>query len=658
MAVMHYHLPSQGSSGSASYTYLTPSETLPTASGIMLDASQTGFDTDTRASDVSLPGLTGADEAWLMNIDPVWRDLWLPAEQSSAGDTSPGLITETQYNWVAANSNQANSPQRHPHYIHDDRGSAVQVHPHLVPEDGETGCNQDYYVEKSQRMRKHIVAFNDAYQHAPVSEPGLPTNPLVSDRPRHIPDIDDGVAVPWSTWIASQQIHREQLVAELLYEPAAEFAAASEPLLPSLARGANPADALDSDVPVETDTSSDGAMPDDNIDPPPRPDPVGPPSELCKFEHDDDEICIGCKKKVKKSLLRDCIRIRLPDLTTIFIPGLAEQDDAEKLCAFARKRVRRYLDNHMVVYLTWGYDRPIKCDATEIEPVGSNLLQQNQFRLNLATNRYDVVTVPSPPLGMILMAVAEWRRKFNIYLEELLETNFRQFPDVCFRGNDCRVAKDFLIPIFEYHEAATERAQKLVHQCLKLVILTHIMTHQLTLLENTKDSVYEQLNNPPPEKYSNHTSPRWLSRQIKFLLATLHRDVMKSVLGLVQDTLRRADRKPLWAALFASMLVVAMMTETQQQTLRCKEKTDKQEGTIRPGDETADEAIGLMDERFELLKNLFHQGYRTLSPKGFNPLQSSANRDSLDQASQLFAAKASAIVEQHCGTHFKVSAVL
>ncbi|KAL8924617.1 MAG: hypothetical protein Q9208_003932 [Pyrenodesmia sp. 3 TL-2023] len=623
---MQHHLPSQASSGSASYTYLTPPETLPTPSGTMLDASQIGFDTDTRASDVPLPGLTGADEALLVDIDLVWRDLWLTVNQSPTSDTSPRSITETQYSWVAANMKQAERPYRHPHYAHEDGGIAVQVDAHLAPDDGETGCYQGCYHGQSQRMDRTIMAFERAYHHTPLPEPPFPTNPLASDRPRHIPEIDDGFSVPSPAWIASQQIDRNQPVSELLLEPAAEFAA-FEPRLSSLARGVDPAEALYSDVPVETDTSSDGAMPEDNIDPPPRPDPVGPPSELVSF----------------RGFLESPNTTSDPAVTKC----LAEQDNVEKLRAFAKKRVHRYLDNHMVVYLTW---------------VGPNLLQQNQFRLNLATNRYDVVTVPSPPLGMVMMAVAEWRLKFDTYLEELLQTSFRQFPETCFRGDDCRVAKDFLIPIYEYHEAATEtinqQAQKLVHQCLKLVVLSHIMVHQLTLVEDTKDSVYEQLKNQPPEKYGRHTSPRWLSRQFKFLLSRLHRDVMNSVLVLVQGTLRRADRKPLWAALLASMVVVAMTTERQQQTLRCKEKTEKQEGAIRPDDKTADEAISLMDEKFEFLKNLFHQGYRTLSPKGFNPLKSSANRGSLDPASQSFAAKAHAIVEQHCGSHSKVPAVL
>lgn len=175
------------------------------------------------------------------------------------------------------------------------------------------------------------------------------------------------------------------------------------------------------------------------------------------------------------------------------------------------------------------------------------------------------------------------------------------------------------------------------------------MTHQLTLVESTKDNVYERLNNPPTERYGHHTSPRWLSRQIKFLLSTLHQEVMRNgVLYLVQDTLRRADRKPLWAALFASMIVLAMTTETQELTVRCKEKTDKGEGTIRLDDRAADDAINLMDERFQLMRNLFHQGYRTLSTKGFNPLQSPQDRAFLDEASQSLAAKANMIVEDNC----------
>lgn len=180
------------------------------------------------------------------------------------------------------------------------------------------------------------------------------------------------------------------------------------------------------------------------------------------------------------------------------------------------------------------------------------------------------------------------------------------------------------------------------------------MTHQMTLVESTKDDVYKRLNNPPTERFGHHTSPRWLGRQIKFLLSTLHRDVMYRVLNLVHITLRATDKKPLWAALFASMVVLAMMTETQEHTLRCKEKTDKGEGAKRQDDRTADDDIKLMDEMFDFLHRLFHQKYGTFFHKAFNPLRSSQDRASLDEASQSLAAKASVIVENHCESYCKM----
>lgn len=187
----------------------------------------------------------------------------------------------------------------------------------------------------------------------------------------------------------------------------------------------------------------------------------------------------------------------------------------------------------------------------------------------------------------------------------------------------------------------------MVHESLKLVVLTHIMTHSLTLVEHTKGDVYRRLRNPPQEQFSHLTCPRLLNRQIKFLLSKPHYHVLETCLSHVQEKLRASTRKPSWAALFASMLVLAMTIETFQQTLRCKEKTEKEEGTIRQSDTTADDKIALMEDRFEHLKKFFHQGYRTHMARGFNPLQSSENRKFLDEPSRSLAAKASDIVKAH-----------
>lgn len=186
-----------------------------------------------------------------------------------------------------------------------------------------------------------------------------------------------------------------------------------------------------------------------------------------------------------------------------------------------------------------------------------------------------------------------------------------------------------------------------MHQALKLVLLTFFMSHSLTLVEDTKESVYMKLKNKPKNPFGHHTCARWLNKQIKFLLSTLHRQVMKEVLNKVQDTLRVSKRKNLWAPLFSSIVVFAMTTGALQVTVRCKEETDKQEGTIEQDDRKANKEIAEMDERFDLLKNLFHQAFRTLLPGGLNPLRDLPDRDNLDPASQTLATKASEIVEHY-----------
>ncbi|KAL8936532.1 MAG: hypothetical protein Q9211_004141 [Gyalolechia sp. 1 TL-2023] len=529
---------------------------------------------------------------------------------------------------AATGYGQASASSQHPdHYD-------TMMHHAVSPTNDEGSNIQSCYHHHNQRTLHHLAVFDRVYHHTPVTQHLASTAPLADDEPRYIPGAIDGTAVPWSPWVVNGLVGAVHPVSELIYEPAIDAVIANRN-----PKGYGYPEGLAEDRDPEMLMEEDSCLHDSDF-----------PELNCIFENEDDEVCKACMNKNKRtqSLIPKCICVRLPDLTSIFIPAsLAEQHDPQKLRTFATNRVNRWLDNHMTVDLTWGYFRNIKCDVTEIEPNGPSLLLKNQYRLNLETNQYDLFQVPSPPLGMILMPVDGWRKRLNLYLEELLKTSFGRFPEVCFRGEACRVERDFLLPIFEYHQAATGRARKLVHQSLKLVVITHIMTHSMTLVESTKDQVYDRLRNPPPERYGQQTSPRWLNKQIKFLLCALHQDILRDVLSQIQETLRLSGKKATWAALFASMTILAMTTESLQVAVRCKDETDKGEGTVRQNDTTADEAIKLMDERFELLKNLFHQGHRTLSSKGLNPIRKVQDRTFLDGASQSLASKASEIIDSY-----------
>ncbi|KAL8992302.1 MAG: hypothetical protein Q9169_007207 [Polycauliona sp. 2 TL-2023] len=525
----------------------------------------------------------------------------------------------------------------------DHEGSSIQYPGSTLPQpshgalpalyDTNGAADGSFFSHQTQRMFAQFADFDQNF--LPEQQQRAWTTHATAE-PRYVP-WPTASARPWSAEaLGHAQFGQSPGAQELLYEPATDLH-----LLYPLVEAFT--EELHQDTSSGSDTYPvDEASPENNIDPPP---PLNP----CKFETEMDVLCNGCKKKRMSSLILGCLCVKLPELTQYFIPpSLAEMHDTHKLRAFAVTHVRCWLQNRFDIYVTWGHDfRPIKVAVTEIEPVGTRLLIQNQYRLNLSTNQYDFVQVPSPPLGIQLMCVDEWRARLDGYLEGILRDSFRRIPAVCFRGDDCCVGRDFLIPIFDYHEVASGRKKELVHRALKLVLLTFIMSHSLTIVEDTRDSVYRQLKNRPENPFGYHTSARWLNKQIKFLLSTLHQKVFEEMLSGLQDTLRHSKRIDFWAPLFASMVVLAITTELLEVTVRCKEQTDKQEDIIKPDDKTADRDITQMDERFDLLIRLFHQGYRTLLPKGFNPLQNPTGRNDLDHAGISLASKGREIVEQY-----------
>ena len=173
------------------------------------------------------------------------------------------------------------------------------------------------------------------------------------------------------------------------------------------------------------------------------------------------------------------------------------------------------------------------------------------------------------------------------------------------------------------------------------------MTHALTLVEKTRDETYEKLKNPPRERFGYHSCPRLIDKQMKFLMSALHRDVLEEILSKIQEMLRITNRKAFWASLFVSMTILATTIETLEATVRYKEEVDKQEGLISGDDETAARTIAAMDDRFDFLSRLFHQAFRTLVPKGLNPICDLTSRADLHFASQSLAAQASEIIQQH-----------
>ncbi|MCJ1261157.1 hypothetical protein MMC22_001021 [Lobaria immixta] len=357
--------------------------------------------------------------------------------------------------------------------------------------------------------------------------------------------------------------------------------------------------------------------------------------------------CNACNAMRRSAWDWGCVVQYLPDLTGVFLPAsLLDQHDQENLRKFARQHIRRWMENFMIVYVGWGHGDLIRCEVHEIEPEGDHLLLQNQYRPNPETAELDTVQVPSPPIGMMCMPIEDWRKKLDKYLNETLETKFEDFPERCFRGREIEVQKDLLHSLHRYYVSPDAKEKDFLRKCLKLVIVTQIMTHTLTLVDEKE--VYRQLKNQPTKAYGFQTSSRWLNKELKFLFSTLHQTLWKAVLETLQLTLQSSNKRPAWTKAFVALLLLAMMTESMQVQIRCKEETDKRDGMRTQESKSANVEIKTMDEKWNLLRDLFHKKFGTLSNgRAFNPIHHDSDRKNVDEAFEKLAQEVKSITEKH-----------
>ena len=196
--------------------------------------------------------------------------------------------------------------------------------------------------------------------------------------------------------------------------------------------------------------------------------------------------------------------------------------------------------------------------------------------------------------------------------------------------------------------------QPLPRLCLKLIVITYIMTHSLTLIEDTRSEIFSMLMNPPDTPYEPLTSPRWLNKELKFLMSRLHTDLLKNVLELIHKTLRDCrDKKSLWAVAFIGLLTLSMVTESMQHSIRCKEETDKEMHVIPREDTTAELYLSRMDEKLDLLVRIFQKKYGIRENKEgkqkteFNPVRDLSDRALLDQPARRLAGDVDRILMEY-----------
>jgi len=159
-----------------------------------------------------------------------------------------------------------------------------------------------------------------------------------------------------------------------------------------------------------------------------------------------------------------------------------------------------------------------------------------------------------------------------------------------------------------------KQLKELLQKIIRMMIITYIMGHTLTIEENTAYGVVDAIrHSQKPIHIPQHTSPRLANRQLKFFFCVLRNQVYENILNWQQQTLHSSGKKDAtWLPAFCVMLGFAMGLEEVQRTIHIQADAKAQKGETT-ADEATTEAMNAckrIDERFNLLVGLFQMKYR------------------------------------------------
>jgi hypothetical protein len=156
--------------------------------------------------------------------------------------------------------------------------------------------------------------------------------------------------------------------------------------------------------------------------------------------------------------------------------------------------------------------------------------------------------------------------------------------------------------------------KQLLRKIIRMLIVTYIMGHTLTITQETLPMVHAHLRSSyKPANVAPHTSPRLANRQLKFFFHVIRNQIYEDILKWQQATLHTSGGKDTtWLSTFVVMLAFAMVLEEAQRTIQIQAdaKYRKRERSYDEAQQEASNACERIDARFQLLIGLFQCKYR------------------------------------------------
>ncbi|KAK0266521.1 hypothetical protein LTS09_000474 [Friedmanniomyces endolithicus] len=309
------------------------------------------------------------------------------------------------------------------------------------------------------------------------------------------------------------------------------------------------------------------------------------------------------------------------DFLPLSMTGMHQKQSIEDYVA--DKVARWDKDDSIDIWLTSGYGPALQWKLYEFVPKDEEPCWQLQYLQDPITRQQVSYKKYSPPFGLLRLDLSD-DTHFDRYMEQLLSPkHLWEFGWTCFE-EETQVVDDFQARLLQAMcdlSTSTQDAElrELLRRVIRMMIITYIMGHTLTLSEPTAHTVLSavKLSPKPPAHQlpTQHISPRLANRQLKFFFHILRDNAYKDLLNWQQQTLRSSPRKEAsWLPAFCVTLGLAMVLEEIQRTIwiqaDAKAKKDAANVSREQAETEAVNACERIDGRFGLLVGLFQCKYR------------------------------------------------
>ncbi|KAJ4986571.1 hypothetical protein SVAN01_07880 [Stagonosporopsis vannaccii] len=333
---------------------------------------------------------------------------------------------------------------------------------------------------------------------------------------------------------------------------------------------------------------------------------------------DTCERCLKRSQRPNADCGLGCSRVKLVDLGAAFIPLLISQMHEDSfLTHFVSQHIQQWNNVELTVMMTCGQDKmpriPVK--VYEFVPKGDMLLSQIQYRTDPGTNKRIMFRKQSPPLGMTQIHYNEEKR-YEQYVSDIVDNHLEAFGELCWIEDD----NDFQQKLFRLMtrvKPKNEDEQKLFREVFRLIVVTFIMSHTLTIAPETKYDTLARMHsyNGMNESY---TSPRMTNRQLKYFFARVQRSIQNALLNKLQQIFKSSKGCDKWLAAFITIVGMCMALEDQQKTIHLVQTTKStMEGLDnRDAQAHADHANREIDTQMHFIQQVFRWKYN----RKHNPL--------------------------------------